>query len=218
MRRGFVTAVNTSTGAVTIVAAADTVTTMPVVFWLPGGYPLVGDAVLYEVSEGDVIVHANLTAGAEGITGEVRAFSIAAARPRWVVANGASVLRATFPRLNAYYSAESYPYGSVDGTHFTLPDYTGDFLRQGAVGAVGGAATHTHPLSAAGKAQITVTTGPRVAINRGSAAAFTSNQEAVVSSINAGGGSYSTGAALDGNTDAASTLPPYSAVVFMVKT
>lgn len=43
----------------------------------------------------------------------------------WLECNGASVLRATYPSLNTLLSGLSYPFGTVDGTHFTLPDYRG---------------------------------------------------------------------------------------------
>jgi microcystin-dependent protein len=43
----------------------------------------------------------------------------------WLVCNGASVLRATYPNLNAVMAADGYPYGFADGTHFNLPDLRG---------------------------------------------------------------------------------------------
>lgn len=44
----------------------------------------------------------------------------------WLKANGASVLRTDFPNLFAVIGTM---FGSVDGTHFTLPDFRGEFLR-----------------------------------------------------------------------------------------
>jgi microcystin-dependent protein len=46
----------------------------------------------------------------------------------WLECNGVSVLRATYPDLNTVLSALSYPFGSVDGTHMTLPDLQGRTL------------------------------------------------------------------------------------------
>lgn len=46
----------------------------------------------------------------------------------WLECNGVSVLRATYPDLNTLLSGLSYPFGSVDGTHFTLPDLQGRSL------------------------------------------------------------------------------------------
>lgn len=43
----------------------------------------------------------------------------------WLECNGVSVLRATYPDLNTLLSGMSYPFGTVDGTHFTLPDAQG---------------------------------------------------------------------------------------------
>lgn len=43
----------------------------------------------------------------------------------WLECNGASVLRATYPDLNTLLSSLSYPFGSADGTHMTLPDLRG---------------------------------------------------------------------------------------------
>lgn len=40
----------------------------------------------------------------------------------WLECNAVSVLRATWPDLNTLLSGLGYPFGSVDGTHFTLPD------------------------------------------------------------------------------------------------
>jgi hypothetical protein len=39
--------------------------------------------------------------------------------------NGASVLRASYAALNTKLSGLSYPFGTVDGTHMTLPDLQG---------------------------------------------------------------------------------------------
>jgi microcystin-dependent protein len=43
----------------------------------------------------------------------------------WLECNGASVLRATYPDLNTLLSSLSYPFGTADGSHFTLPDLRG---------------------------------------------------------------------------------------------
>lgn len=48
-----------------------------------------------------------------------------AAPTGWLLCNGASVLRATYPDL---FTAIGTTYGAVDGTHFTLPDSTGRVL------------------------------------------------------------------------------------------
>jgi microcystin-dependent protein len=43
----------------------------------------------------------------------------------WLICDGASVLRATYPGLNAVMSIDGYPYGFADSTHFNLPDLRG---------------------------------------------------------------------------------------------
>ncbi len=43
----------------------------------------------------------------------------------WLECNGLSVLRATYPDLNTLFSSLSYPFGTADGTHMTLPDFQG---------------------------------------------------------------------------------------------
>lgn len=43
----------------------------------------------------------------------------------WLECNGVSVLRADYPSLNTLLSGLSYPFGTADGTHFTLPDLRG---------------------------------------------------------------------------------------------
>ncbi len=46
----------------------------------------------------------------------------------WLECNATSVLRATYPDLNTLLSGLSYPFGTVDGTHMTLPDAQGRAL------------------------------------------------------------------------------------------
>lgn len=49
-------------------------------------------------------------------------FSETPPNDRYLWANGASLLRASYPELNTAYAGASYPYGTVDSTHFNLPD------------------------------------------------------------------------------------------------
>lgn len=84
----------------------------------------------------------------------------------WLFCNGASLLRASFPALNAVLSAAGYPYGSADATHFNVPDLRGRVpagLDGGTgrltatsmtpdgntLGASGGAQTHTGSIAGA---------------------------------------------------------------------
>lgn len=62
----------------------------------------------------------------------------------WLLCQGQSLLRASFPAL---FAVIGVVYGAVDGTHFTLPDLRGRFpLGQNplALAAVGGTLGHTH--------------------------------------------------------------------------
>ena len=59
----------------------------------------------------------------------------------WLFCNGASLLRAgTYAALFAVIGTS---YGSVDGTHFTVPDTWQKFPRCDTPGVIGGANTHT---------------------------------------------------------------------------
>ena len=86
-------------------------------------------------------------------TGGVMQFAGATAPTGWLVCNGASLLRATYPAL---FAAIGTTWGAVDGTHFTLPDLrgrtpigvgTGTGLTARTLGATTG--TETHLLTAA---------------------------------------------------------------------
>ncbi len=52
----------------------------------------------------------------------------AATTAETLVNNSTSVLRATYPDLNTLFSGLGYPFGTVDGTHMTLPDAQGRSL------------------------------------------------------------------------------------------
>ena len=81
-------------------------------------------------------------------TGGVMQFAGATAPVGWLVCNGASLLRATYPAL---FAAIGTTWGAVDGTHFTLPDLrgrtpigvgTGTGLTARTLGATTGTETH----------------------------------------------------------------------------
>lgn len=58
--------------------------------------------------------------------GAVLPFAMSTAPSGWLECDGSSVLRATYPDL---FTAIGTTHGSVDGTHFTLPDLRGEFIR-----------------------------------------------------------------------------------------
>ena len=62
------------------------------------------------------------------------AFGGATAPTGWLVCDGSSVLRASYPDL---FAAIGTTWGSVDGTHFNVPDLRGMFLRGTGTNATG---------------------------------------------------------------------------------
>lgn len=57
-------------------------------------------------------------------TGSMQMWGTATAPTNWLLCNGSSVLRASYTNL---FSVIGTTFGSVDGTHFTLPDFRGYF-------------------------------------------------------------------------------------------
>jgi microcystin-dependent protein len=75
--------------------------------------------------------------------GTVKAFSGTTIPTNWMLADGRSLLRSSYPDL---FTAIGTTYGAVDGTHFNLPDLRSRMIYGatglGAQGATGGEATH----------------------------------------------------------------------------
>jgi microcystin-dependent protein len=67
-------------------------------------------------------IAAALASAGSFISGMVMDFAGAAAPPGWLLCQGQSVLRADYPTL---FTAIGTTYGSVDGTHFNVPDLGG---------------------------------------------------------------------------------------------
>lgn len=94
----------------------------------------------------DTRTFAQIAVGAP--TGKVDAFAGSTAPTGWLLCDGSSLLRATYPRL---FSVIGTTYGAADGTHFNVPDCRGRFLigvkaADGdfdALGETGGAKTKT---------------------------------------------------------------------------
>lgn len=102
--------------------------------------------------------------------GTIFAYGAAAAPAGFLLCDGTSVLRATYPNL---FAAIGTTYGTVDGTHFNVPNLVDKLVIGGTPGVGAGTASpaaaltqhgvhthtgpsHTHPLSAAGAALIDV--------------------------------------------------------------
>jgi microcystin-dependent protein len=215
MRFGTIT---NATAPYSVTDDLDSTTAMPVDVWMPAGPPTLNDRVLYDVADGQVVVLADVTGSQQGIPGEVRMYGGATAPAGWLLCDGSSVLRATYPRL---FAAIGTAFGNVDGTHFNLPDMGGRFPTGNApVGQQGGANTHTHPLSDNGQAQIVLgASSPGLWQRRVNAAGWTANFQSSVNLAAANSSSaFSIGAALTGNTDSAALVPLYTRLLFIIRT
>ncbi len=165
---------------------------------------------------GAVLTAAQLTALVP--TGTIFIWSAAAAPDNFLLCDGSSLLRTTYSEL---FDVIGTTYGAADGTHFTLPDLRDQFVKgknADALGATGGAATHTHPLSSAGFAKIAVSlTNARAYIGQ-SAQTFTATAYGPLGGLGVGSSVVQVNAAdLDGTTDAGSTLPPYLTLNFIIR-
>lgn len=81
------------------------------------------------------------------IVGEIREIAHTTVPPLWLACHGQSLLRASYPDL---FNAIGILFGSVDSTHFTLPDFRDRFAiganpiaANGGIARTGGAATVT---------------------------------------------------------------------------
>jgi len=89
------------------------------------------------LAPGSVVAHLGYTPANEtalntqqvitvALTGMVAAFAMSTAPTGWLECAGQSVLRADYAAL---FTAIGTTWGSVDATHFTLPDLRGEFIR-----------------------------------------------------------------------------------------
>jgi microcystin-dependent protein len=161
-------------------------------------------------------------------TGVIDMFGGSVAPTGWLLCDGSSVLRATYPNLFAVIGTA---YGSVDGTHFTLPTFANLFPRGNTPGLGGGADTHTHTsaahahtLSDAGQAQVALS-ATAVAIRNVASAAWTETDRdtgltgSTTNSTSLGVGLMgSTDSATPGATGSASNVPANTGVAFIIKT
>lgn len=85
-----------------------------------------------------------------------------------------------------------------------------------ALGDHGGAQKHSHPLSSIGQALVYITTGV-IELLRVSASSWNPSHKVTATNSSAGG-AQSVGTSLAGNTDFYSTVPPYLALNYIIKT
>lgn len=93
------------------------------------------------------------------LIGEVKMWPMAAAPSRHLLLQGQSLLRVDYAELFAAYGVV---YGSVDGTHFTLPDFRGRVP----VGAGAGAGLTNRALGASGGEETHLLTVPEIPAHR----------------------------------------------------
>jgi microcystin-dependent protein len=107
----------------------------------------VGDRVRVELSLRKVVVHGVSNGGAGFQAGDLVPTARTTARPGFLMCQGQSLLRSSYPAL---FSAIGTSYGAADSTHFNLPDGRGRVLvgmdssqtEFSALGKTGGEKTH----------------------------------------------------------------------------
>lgn len=151
-----------------------------------------------------------------GITTE---FAGASAPNGWLLCQGQSVLRTDYPSL---FTAIGTTYGSVDGTHFTLPDLRGRTPLGVGTSTANGATAHTLG-QVGGEETHVLSVGEIPAHNHppgGSGSTFLGGGGGAGANLSTGGGSYvyngTTGNV--GGGGAHNTLPPYVGMNFIIKT
>lgn len=107
----------------------------------------VGDRVSVLQSGSVMLVIGRLTGSQPDPIGVMAPFGGATAPIGWLLCDGSSVLRATYPAL---FTAIGTTYGSADGTHFNLPD-----LRNRLPMGAGG----TYALGSTGSGSVTLSSG-----------------------------------------------------------
>lgn len=163
---------------------------------------------------------ANLANSSYTPPGAIHPYGGTSAPIGWLLCDGSSVLRATYPAL---FAAIGTAFGSVDGTHFNIPDLTGRVIAGkesagtrlttavsgvdgGTLGAVGGSQSHTllttqlPAHTPAGTVAITETAHTHgVSVRNDTASPVSSPAGAAVLANNSSGTSYSSAAGTSQN-------------------
>jgi len=152
-------------------------------------------------------------------TGSIIMHGAAAAPSGWLRCDGSAVSRTTYAELFAVIGTA---YGVGDGgTTFNLPDLVSRFPRGAtAPGSTGGAATHVHGLTTA-VADLRLFGGGTSVFGRNRTSPSTRTMDRTFTSaapMTNDTFASAAGVALTGETDSASSLPPYASVVYIIRT
>jgi microcystin-dependent protein len=104
----------------------------------PAGYPLKHGLALGATADANAIFTYLLTNGEA--SGVIKVFAGAAAPSGYLLCDGTSYLRATYPDL---FTAIGVTFGAVDGTHFNVPDLRGRAPIGSGTGDASDATAHT---------------------------------------------------------------------------
>jgi len=170
--------------------------------------PASGESLIYPKADGKWYTRAG-PSGTEALvgsaggnpTGSIIIWVTAAAPSDYLLCDGASVLRATYPDLFAVIGTY---FGSVDGTHFNVPNLKGRVVvgvnssdtEFDVMGETGGAKTHT----------LTTAELPTLAVFRGGSTYYFNQGTSTPDRATAGGGA------------AHNNLQPYMALQYIIKT
>jgi microcystin-dependent protein len=182
------------------------------------------------VDAGDVIGPTGPTGatgadGPDGVspTGAVMMFAASTPPTGWEMCDGRALSRTTF---SALYAAIGTVFGTGDGsTTFNVPNMQQKYARQdsGALGVTGGSDTHSHQIDGGtpqAAAEIAITSGTIINLfaNQVSTASWEANETLDGSSPASSTVSENHGAKVVGQTQTASSDPPYLNLNFIIKT
>lgn len=180
----------------------------------------VDDMVMVERVDSLYVIVGRSQGDPGGFIGEHRAGEWATPpHPAWVLANGAVLNIADYPKLAAHYASTygtSNHHGGNGTTTFAVPDTRErTYVNQGGsdvfadLGSTTGAKTHQHDLSDGAWAYIRMSNvGELLASRRISIPGWTTQFTSSLSGVTTGGTGSSLGTPLGGETESASNVPP----------
>lgn len=152
------------------------------------------------------------------LTGEMMDWPVATPPAGWLTRDGSSQVRTTYPALSALLLPV---YGSVDGTHFNLPNHVGRVL----VGAGTGAGLTARVVGATGGEEAHVLSAAEMPVHNhagehGSLFIDTASTGVVNANVALGGGQYTQNTVTDpaGSGAAHNNMPPFAVVTPIIKT